>query len=407
MARRLVLMGSGETTPGMLGVHREVFAGLPEDAQLALMDSPFAFQENADELVERISGYFAESLGRAVERITLPAGADALTQEQALAGIRAADWVFAGPGSPSYARRAWAGTPIPAALAQVVAPGRAGALVVASAAAVTLGAWALPVYEIYKVGADPRWEPGIGLMDRVLGWRCAVIPHYDNKEGGTHDTRFCYLGGRRLARIEGELDGGFIVGVDEHTAVVFDLDAARVRVAGRGGLTLRVAGVEHVVPAGSDLPMAEIEAIIDRLGASAASDRSGPGSAAGSDGSGSRASAGSPGPGPVGADPGHGAPPPARDDDSPAALALSILEAIADSAGHARAAVVGLLRHAEQAADTHDRELAGRAVQAVVDLRAQARAAGDWAASDRLRDVLAGLGVEVRDARDGSTWSWS
>jgi cysteinyl-tRNA synthetase len=41
-----------------------------------------------------------------------------------------------------------------------------------------------------------------------------------------------------------------------------------------------------------------------------------------------------------------------------------------------------------------------------VDLRSDSRAAGDWAASDRLRDVLAGVGVEVRDSREGSTWQW-
>jgi hypothetical protein len=32
-----------------------------------------------------------------------------------------------------------------------------------------------------------------------------VIPHYDNTEGGTHDTRYCYLGERRLRLIESEL----------------------------------------------------------------------------------------------------------------------------------------------------------------------------------------------------------
>ncbi len=61
---------------------------------------------------------------------------------------------------------------------------------------------------------------------------------------------------------------------------------------------------------------------------------------------------------------------------------------------------------AEAASATHDRELAGRAVQALVDLRADSRTAGDWGASDRLRDVLAGVGVEVRDSREGSTWQW-
>ena len=40
----------------------------------------------------------------------------------------------------------------------------------------------------------------------------------------------------------------------------------------------------------------------------------------------------------------------------------------------------------------------------LLDARAAARAARDWAASDRLRDDLAGLGVSVEDTRDGQRW---
>lgn len=378
-------MGSGETTTGMLGVHREVFSGLPDPTDARLMDSPFAFQENADELVEKINQYFTESLGHPLRRITLPADADALMVERALADIRAADWVFAGPGSPSYARRCWEGTGVLDALVGVVTPGRSGSLVFASAAVVTLGDWALPVYEIYKVGEDPRWEPGMGLMSRVLGWRCAVIPHYDNREGGTHDTRFCYVGGRRLAQIEADLGDGFILGVDEHTALVLDLDEGTAWVAGRSAVTLRVAGVEDVVPNGARMPIAELEQRIAALGAGAAI-----GGAPGRSG-GQRM---------VGGDPAPDATPDAGD------LARRILAALPEQAATERAAVVALVHQAEAASATHDRELAGMAVQALVDLRSDSRAAGDWAASDRLRDVLAGVGVQVRDSREGSTWQW-
>jgi cyanophycinase-like exopeptidase len=384
-------MGSGETTTGMLGVHREVFAGLPDPTDARLMDSPFAFQENADELVEKINQYFTESLGHPLRAITLPAAADALTVERALADIRAADWVFAGPGSPSYARRCWEGTGVPEALAGMVAPGRSAALVFASAAVVTLGDWALPVYEIYKVGEDPRWEPGIGLMSRVLGWRCAVIPHYDNREGGTHDTRFCYVGGRRLAQIEPDLGDGFILGVDEHTALVLDLDAGTAWVAGRSAVTLRVAGVEDVVPNGSRLTISELEERIAALGAGAAVGRVEPPASEARD----------PDPGAEARDPDPGAEAP-----DAAQLARTILAALPASAAAERAAVVALVHQAESASATHDRELAGRAVQALVDLRSDSRAAGDWAASDRMRDVLSGVGVEVRDSREGSTWQW-
>ena len=412
MSRRLVIMGSGETTTGMLGVHREVFSGLPDPTDARLMDSPFAFQENADELVEKINQYFTESLGHPLRAINLPASADALTVERALADIRAADWVFAGPGSPSYARRCWEATGVPEALAGVVAPGRSGSLVFASAAVVTLGDWALPVYEIYKVGEDPRWEPGIGLMSQILGWRCAVIPHYDNREGGTHDTRFCYVGGRRLAQIEPDLGDGFILGVDEHTALVLDLDAGTAWVAGRSAVTLRVAGVEDVVPNGARLTIAELEDRIAALGAaSAVGWGTGASDVGGREGADASLDVALPRP-TTGADADAASEADLdlsteeADTLDAADLARTILAALPDSATAERAAVVTLVHQAESASSTHDRELAGRAVQALVDLRSDSRAAGDWAASDRLRDVLADVGVEVRDSREGSTWQW-
>ena len=43
-------------------------------------------------------------------------------------------------------------------------------------------------------------------------------------------------------------------------------------------------------------------------------------------------------------------------------------------------------------------------VQVLLDERAAARAARDWAASDRLRDELLARGVAVEDTRDGQRW---
>ena len=43
-------------------------------------------------------------------------------------------------------------------------------------------------------------------------------------------------------------------------------------------------------------------------------------------------------------------------------------------------------------------------LQTLLDERAAARAARDWAASDRLRDELADRGVTVEDTRDGQRW---
>ena len=54
-----------------------------------------------------------------------------------------------------------------------------------------------------------------------------------------------------------------------------------------------------------------------------------------------------------------------------------------------------------------DRKLANEVSDEVTQLlqeRAAARAAGDWAASDRLRDQLAQLRIAVRDGKDGQSW---
>ncbi len=129
-----------------------------------------------------------------------------------------------------------------------------------SAAALTLGVATVPVYEIYKVGMDPWWEPGLDLLS-AIGINAAVIPHYDNQEGGNHDTRFCYLGERRLAMLEPELpEGAFVLGLDEHTGVIMDLDADTAEIVGKGGLTLRRDGVSVRHEAGTTIALDVIRA---------------------------------------------------------------------------------------------------------------------------------------------------
>jgi cysteinyl-tRNA synthetase len=48
---------------------------------------------------------------------------------------------------------------------------------------------------------------------------------------------------------------------------------------------------------------------------------------------------------------------------------------------------------------------AEEAVERVIGARAEARARKDWAASDRLRDALLHCGVELKDSKEGTTWS--
>ena len=90
------------------------------------------------------------------------------------------------------------------------------------------------------------WVEGLDLLGE-LGPDLAVIPHYDNAEGGTHDTRFCYLGERRLAMLEDRAAAttGGCWGSTSTPACIFDLDAGTASVVGNGVVTVRRAG--HVV----------------------------------------------------------------------------------------------------------------------------------------------------------------
>src|SRR5438105_1704293 len=242
----IAIFGSGETSPAMTSIHQELIARVSEPQLSAvLLDTPFGFQENADEIATRTIAYFREHVGCEIRLASYRHGgrATALEFEQFLTRLGDANYVFAGPGSPTYALRHWHDGAVRERLRAKLRQG--GCVAFASAAAIGLGAYALPVYEIYKVGADPSWMEGLDLLGEV-GVRWAVIPHYDNREGGTHDTRFCYMGEPRLRLLESMLpEDVLILGVDEYTACIIDFEAQSVTVRGRGGVTVRRRGVER------------------------------------------------------------------------------------------------------------------------------------------------------------------
>ena len=248
--RILTIMGSGETAPTMMKHHRELIARFPRTPKAVVLDTPYGFQENASELASKAVEYFRKSVGYPIEiaGLTRLHDEDTLIIEQGLSRVRQADYVFAGPGSPTYALRQWAGTSVPDIVRGKMRTG--GAVTFASAAALTLGRYTVPVYEIYKVGNDPYWLEGLDVLGEI-GLNVAVIPHYDNAEGGHHDTRFCYMGERRLAILEEQLPAdAHVIGVDEHTGVILDLDSNTATVVGNSTITVRIKGHSTVHNAG-------------------------------------------------------------------------------------------------------------------------------------------------------------
>ncbi len=272
--RVLAIIGSGEASPTMVTVHRDLVARLDlSSPQATVLATPYAFQENAADVSARTRRYFAQSVGLGVRVAagTSPQADPGMApplipwddedETRQAAGIRAADWVFAGPGSPSYALAHWQAGPVGAGLRDRVLAGD-GLTVLASAAAATAGRFTVPVYEIYKAGGAPRWLAGLDLLG-ALGLDVALIPHYDNAEGGRYDTRHCYLGERRLAVMERDLPGdAAVLGVDEHTAMLIDLRAGEIEIRGRGGVTVRRSGDSVVLPSGTRLPVADLRDLV-------------------------------------------------------------------------------------------------------------------------------------------------
>ncbi len=62
------------------------------------------------------------------------------------------------------------------------------------------------------------------------------------------------------------------------------------------------------------------------------------------------------------------------------------------------------LRLAASGGSAAREEAFGKVVDMVLDLRAKAKAAKDWATSDQIRDALADAGFEVKDTKDGAVW---
>jgi hypothetical protein len=434
--RVLAIIGSGETSPTMVTVHRELLSRLePTGPQAIVLATPYAFQENAPDVSARTQRYFADSVGL---QVRVAAGTspnadpgmapplippDEEDEARQAAAIRAADWVFAGPGSPSYALAHWQAGPVAAGLRDRVLAGD-GLTVLASAAAATAGRFTLPVYEIYKAGGAPRWLDGLDLLG-PLGLTVALIPHYDNAEGGRYDTRHCYLGERRLAVMERDLPAdAAVLGVDEHTAMLIDLRTSEVEIRGRGGVTVRRSGHSVVLPAGTRLSMAELRDLVHGIrrtaddGRGRAGDEDAPGgggAAAAGDGD----TLNPPLPLPelmAAAERRFEAAADTRDADAMVGVILELETAIGQweadmdedqGTEQARAllrSLVGRLGRAAQDGLTDPRDRLRPAVEPLLELRARLRGAGNFAAADTIREALTAAGFDVSDTPEGTRW---
>src|ERR1700692_586049 len=95
MTRVLMILGSGETSPAMVTPHQQLFARLETGTRAVLLDSPYGFQENADELTQRTIQYFDESVGRKVEAVRFRSAPviDSAAHAMEMAKLLSAGWI--------------------------------------------------------------------------------------------------------------------------------------------------------------------------------------------------------------------------------------------------------------------------------------------------------------------------
>ncbi|MCY4369781.1 MAG: hypothetical protein OXF41_10310 [bacterium] len=348
--------------------------------EVVVLDSPFGFQENAPLLAERLTRFFRTSFGVDASVASYRSVDDGeVTAERMVAAVRRARYVFAGPGSPSYALGVWKGAGLAKTLQNRLATG--ATVTLASAAALTAGVKTLPVYEIYKVGAELTWLEGMNVAGD-LGMEAVVVPHWNNTEGQGFDTSRCYMGRRRFGLLRSMLPSGVgVIGLDEHTAGVFDFGKGELSVLGVGRVTL--SGSEDLaLRHGERIDLARV---FELLGSS---------------------------PEPVRVPPAEPLPTLAEalEAGSAQGIATTLLAVEARASAGSEAARRQLRAMVLEVSDLVARGLITRSewvgdyVDLLVRQRSRLRAEKRWDEADRLRADIESLGVALRDTRAGTVW---
>ena len=193
----VVLFGSGETSASGQKAFDWLFRHLTQPLRVAVLETPAGFELNSDRVAGRIGDFLCDRLQNyRPEVILVPARQRGTPYSpdspEIVAPLLSSNVLFLGPGSPTYAVRQLRDS---LAWHTLQARHRWGLpWHWPSAATLAVGCLALPVYEIYKVGEDLHWKPGLDLFG-PFGLPLVILPHWNNNDGGDElDTSRCFMG---------------------------------------------------------------------------------------------------------------------------------------------------------------------------------------------------------------------
>ncbi len=263
----IVLLGSGETAANVQRVYTWLYRHFEPPVTVAILETPAGFQPNAEAVARDVADYIGKRLVNFSPQVALVAGrrrdpADAAMSTDnptVVAPLWDADVIMAGPGSPTYAVRHLRDSLTWNAMR---ARNRLGAgLMLSSAMTLAASTFTLPVYELYKVGADLHWQDGLNLF-ADFGLSLLVVSHWNNNDGGAAlDTSRCYIGLDRFSALLELLPPDprrTLLGIDEKTALCLDFATARAEVVGAGGVTVMRHGREHHYAHGAHFALEEL-----------------------------------------------------------------------------------------------------------------------------------------------------
>ena len=258
----IAFLGSGETSLAGGRIFESLARIIPDPLHVAALETPAGFELNSAQVAGRVAEFLASRLQNYKPTVdVIPArkkGTDFNPDDaDILAPLLDANMIFMGPGSPTYAIRQLKDS---LAWEMIRARHRMGAtLVFASAAAISIGAYALPVYEIYKAGHDVHLADGLNLFDD-FGMRLSFIPHWNNAEGGLDlDTSRCFMGMERFEQWCSLLPKeNTIVGLDEHTGLIVDFEAGMCEVKGVSSVSIVRECDSEIYPAGAKFSLDEL-----------------------------------------------------------------------------------------------------------------------------------------------------